>query len=115
MTLDTDKFRKMIHHRRKELENLGANSAAGIETVELDQTKVGRLSRMDAIQIQQMGLASERRRNRELIALDAALRRIEHDEYGICNQCGDEISQGRLESDPSVPLCIQCASALEDR
>jgi DnaK suppressor protein len=115
MALDTDKFRELIHHRRKEIVSLGTNSSAGIETVELDQTKVGRLSRMDAIQIQQMGLASERRRKNELNALDAALKRIEQDEFGICNRCGDEINPRRLESDPSVTLCIQCASALENR
>ena len=95
--------------------SLADNSSAGIETVELDQTKVGRLSRMDAIQIQQMGLASERRRKNELNALDAALKRIELGVYGLCNQCDTEINPKRLEIDPAVTLCIQCASALEER
>ncbi len=95
--------------------SLGDNPSAGIETVELDQTKVGRLSRMDAIQIQQMGLASERRRKNELNALDAALKRIELGEYGLCNQCDNEINPKRLEIYPAVTLCIQCASALEER
>ena len=98
-----------------EIANLADSSAAGIETVELDQSKVGRLSRMDAIQIQQMGLASERRRKNELNALDAALKRIEQDDYGICIQCGNEINPKRLEIDPAVTLCIQCASAMENR
>ena len=46
--------------------------------VELDQTSVGRLSRMDAMQGQAMALATERRRKDEARRVEAAIRRIEH-------------------------------------
>ena len=81
--------------------------------VELDQSRVGRLSRMDAMQAQAMSLETGRRRRQYLAEVDAALKRIEETEYGDCFECGDLIHPGRLEADPAVRLCISCAEALE--
>ena len=83
------------------------------QTVELDQTRVGRLSRMDAMQAQAMSKETGRRRRQKLIQIEAALRRIEGDDYGFCQDCGEEIAPARLEVDPAVLLCIDCASAKE--
>lgn len=83
-------------------------------TVELDQTRVGRLSRMDALQGQAMAQETERRRKLELQRIDAALDRLDTDEYGYCLKCGDEISVKRLELDPAVTVCIDCAKGDRD-
>jgi len=83
------------------------------KTVELDQTRVGRLSRMDAMQAQAMSVETGRRRRLKLLQIEAALRRIEADDYGYCQECGEEIATARLEVDPTAQLCIQCASARE--
>jgi len=83
------------------------------QTVELDQTRVGRLSRMDAMQAQAMSIETGRRRRRKLLQIDAALRRIAEDEYGFCQECGEDIAAARLEVDPTVMLCIVCAEAKE--
>ena len=83
------------------------------QTVELDQSRVGRLSRMDAMQAQAMSKETGRRRRQKLIQIEAALRRIEEDDYGICQECGEDIATARLEADPTVLLCIECASARE--
>ncbi len=113
--MDTDRYKKLIRQRQQQITNLSARVSIGTEVVELDQTKVGRLSRMDAVQMQQMGLASERRRKNELFALDSALTRIEQDEYGICIECGDGINPKRLQIDLAATLCIRCANVLEKR
>jgi DnaK suppressor protein len=78
--------------------------------VELDQQAVGRLSRMDALQVQAMALATSRRRGVELRRIATALTRIGEGEYGYCIECGEEIAARRLELDPAAPLCIDCAS-----
>ena len=83
------------------------------QTVELDQTRVGRLSRMDAMQAQAMSKETGRRRRQKLIQIEAALRRIEENDYGTCQECGEDIATARLEADPTVLLCIECASARE--
>ena len=84
------------------------------QTVELDQACVGRLSRMDAMQAQAMSIETGRRRREKLRQIDAALQRIEVDEFGYCQECGEDIAAARLDFDPTVLLCIQCASAKEE-
>ncbi len=83
------------------------------QTVELDQTRVGRLSRMDAMQAQAMSIETGRRRRQKLLQIEAALKRIGENDYGFCQACGEEIAAARLEVDPTVVLCITCASKRE--
>jgi len=83
------------------------------EVVELDQTRVGRLSRMDAMQAQAMSVETGRRRRQQLQEIDAALARIKAGEYGDCYECGEIIHPGRLEANPAATLCIKCAEASE--
>jgi len=78
--------------------------------VELDQAKVGRLSRMDALQMQAMSNEVDRRRQIELHRIDAALQRIKEDEFGYCITCGEEIEAERLTLNPSLPQCGKCAT-----
>lgn len=95
--------------RRDELQRLSDNSAEARDTVTLDQTSVGRLSRMDALQQQAMAEATERQRATELARIDAALSRIKDDDYGYCLNCGEEIAEKRLDIDPAATHCIKCA------
>jgi len=83
------------------------------EVVELDQTRVGRLSRMDAMQAQAMSVETGRRRRQHLVEIEKALERIEAGNYGECLECGEVIHPGRLEANPTATLCIACAQALE--
>ena len=90
-----------------ELAQTGDDAAA---VVELDQTRVGRLSRMDALQGQAMSQERARRRELQLHKIAAALKRIEGDDYGYCIECGEDIAFGRLVFDPATTLCIDCAN-----
>lgn len=91
-----------------ELENENALGASDQKTVVLDQTSVGRLSRMDAMQRQAMAKANQQRRAATLQRLQTALKRIDDGEYGFCTDCGEAIETKRLELDPSVPRCMSC-------
>jgi DnaK suppressor protein len=99
-----------LQQQLHELEEIGKEAG---KAVELDQARVGRLSRMDALQGQAMSQAMNRRRQIELKKIAAALRRIESGEYGYCISCEEPIARARLEHDPAAPLCIACASAAE--
>jgi len=66
---------------------------------------------MDAMQGQAMALETEQRRKNELTKIDSALIRLNEDEYGYCLSCGEEISPKRLDLDPAIPTCIDCASS----
>ena len=98
---------------RAELQAIAETADESAAVVELDQTKVGRLSRMDALQAQAMAKASSARREQMLLKIEAALKRIDDDEYGYCKECDEPINPRRLEFDPTAVLCIDCASKLE--
>ena len=85
-------------------------AAESAKPVELDQTTQGRVSRIDAIQQQEMIIAGQRRREEQLVKITAALQRIENDEFGCCITCDEEIPEKRLEFDPTTLKCIKCAS-----
>lgn len=104
-----NEFRQALITLREEIEQLETVSGDASDTVSLDQTKVGRLSRMDAMQAQQMAQETQRRRQLQLVRIRAALNRLDEDDYGYCLACGEEIGLGRLRIDPSATHCIGCA------
>ena len=106
---DVDRFRQELLRLRAELEELCASSRDASATVELDQTRQGRLSRMDAMQSQQIALEAARRREHQLAMIDGALRRIDSGDFGYCYKCGEEIDLRRLSGDPTITRCVACA------
>lgn len=107
---DLDRFRTRILTRLEQLEHEDALGKDGQAVVQLDQQSVGRLSRMDALQMQAMARAQQARRDLESRRLRAALDRMEQDEFGYCAECGEEIAPRRLDLDPAAVTCISCAS-----
>lgn len=106
-------FKSGLLQRRDKLMEAAQSGADGSETVELDQTRQGRLSRMDALQGQAMSIAAKNRRNQEMANIEQALQRIDDGNYGICQRCDKEIPVRRLEFDMTVLYCIACAEQLE--
>lgn len=102
-------LRKLLLDRQAELKARDRDGASWRDTVELDQQSVGRLSRMDAMQQQEMARAEARRRTGDLARIDIALNRITEGEYGWCAECGEPIGFRRLEIDPAAVLCVGCA------
>ena len=107
--MDLKKYKKLLLIRQDELEKLIFSTKDNSAPVSLDQTSVGRLSRMDAIQGQAMAEEIKRRRDNEVLRIEAALIRIKEDDFGYCLTCGDDIAEKRLELDPSISLCNKCA------
>lgn len=99
----------LLHAKLEELDADQKAAAQSRVPVELDQQSVGRLSRMDAMQVQAMAEAQERRRHCERVRIEQALDRLAEGEYGYCAQCGEEIGLKRLEFDPAIQTCIKCA------
>ena len=113
-SLMTDMRAKLLE-LREELESVAAAGDESSQPVELDQARVGRLSRMDAMQAQAMSQACGRRREMMLRKIAAALERINNGDYGRCQSCDELISRGRLASDPTAVLCIECATNAEQQ
>ena len=107
--IDLAAIEQRLRARREELLRLTAAHEDESDPVEVDQSSVGRLTRMDALQSQAMAVEVERRRELELARIETALERIEQGEFGYCVSCGEPIAQRRLELDPANPLCVSCA------
>jgi DnaK suppressor protein len=110
-TPDLRHFRALLEARLTELRALLEGARDQVKPVELDQSSVGRLSRMDAMQVQAMALETERRRNVELVRVQSALERLDAGDYGYCLVCDEPVPVKRLEFDPAVTTCVDCAGA----
>lgn len=99
---------------QRELQKQLQDSSDGAMPVSLDQP-IGRLSRMDAMQQQSMVQANRRTAQARLTRIEAALRRCQSEEYGLCVECEEEIGYARLKAQPEAPFCIGCQSNREAR
>ncbi len=113
--MEKARIRQRLIELREELQALDETSREAVSTVELDQSRVGRLSRMDALQAQEISKESRRRRQLLLRRIEPALKRLELDEYGWCVDCDEAIAPARLEFDPTCTTCISCAEGRESK
>ena len=72
-----DQQRARLLEEQATLKRASVDARQAAETVELDQTRQGRLSRMDAMQQQAMAQAARQRSDKRLRDITAALRRLE--------------------------------------
>jgi DnaK suppressor protein len=61
----------------------------------------------------EMGISLQEMRNRERQLIDDALDSLEEGSYGMCADCGEEISEKRLHALPFARLCVDCQSKRE--
>ena len=104
-----------IAHCKASLEQLKDNlrdqieqSWQSTEVVNLDQTLIGRISRADAIQQQNVAISARNSATVRLRKVQLALNTIETNSYGYCRKCDESIGYPRLEAQPEANLCIYC-------
>lgn len=102
-------LRELLQQRIVELAAGSTSDDERSEAIELDQARVGRLARMDAMQQQSMFVATRIRNQRQLARLQQALVRIDSHDCGYCDACGEPVAQGRLRIAPAARLSIGCA------
>ncbi len=61
----------------------------------------------------ELGISLMEMRNRRRQSIDEALTRLHDGTYGICAECGVEISEKRLQAVPFAKLCVECQSRAE--
>lgn len=83
-------------------------TAAALEPVKLDQTAVGRLSRIDSLQNQSLARSLGEREQVKLAQIQEALQRMEQGTYGNCTGCGAPLPFQRLSVFPEAPTCAGC-------
>lgn len=107
--LNLEQIKRSLEKEREELVVASEAAVEDCQPVALDQQSVGRVSRMDALQVQAMAQALEVRRQGRLQRIEEALQRIAHGDYGYCSQCGEPIPAKRLDIDPTNERCVHCA------
>ena len=100
-----DCFRSSLELLAEEIRSAMESSKEDSGVVELD-TSIGRLSRMDAMQNQQMALELRRRQEQQLQRIANALKRMDKGTYGLCGKCKQPIAEERLEVSPDVVMCV---------
>lgn len=100
-------FQKLLQEKQEQLEETLKTLVDSARPVDLN-TPQGRLSRMDAIEKQQMNLHGKKQAEQLVLQIGSALERIKSGDYGICLKCEEEISDKRLRAKPEAPFCLNC-------
>ena len=103
-----DDLKKLKQQLRQQLENDDSG-----KPVVLDQQLLGRVSRIDAIQQQQMAKAHHQQMQAQLARIEKSLLAFSEDEYGYCQSCDETISFLRLKVRPDTPFCVKCQERME--
>ena len=107
-----EEFRKLLNGRLDELLNQ-ANETVGIMSNHKDNLPDP--SDRATLESDRNFTLRIRDRERKLIGkIKEALERIETGTYGICEECGEEISEARLKARPVTTLCIDCKKRQEN-
>lgn len=61
----------------------------------------------------ELGLLLGDREREKLHSIDEALLRMDEGEYGVCEECEDDIPLGRLKAMPFTRHCVKCKTDLE--
>jgi DnaK suppressor protein len=60
-----------------------------------------------------MQLALRRRLVERRAEIEEALERLDAGQYGVCEECGDDIGVARLMANPTATLCVHCQAESE--
>jgi DnaK suppressor protein len=113
-TADRATLREHIESRIEEIRTSLLRETGGSSAVTPDNA-IGRLTRLDAMQAGKMTEELRRQRQAELTRLEAALRRVDEEEFGVCAQCEEPIAMTRLLARPDARMCVGCAERAEQR
>lgn len=107
------RFRERLLAAKETAEALLSQSAKESRPVEASGSSIGRLTRIDAIQMQGMTQMSEGQLRIRLQQIEVALGAMEEGTYGACRYCKGPIGLPRLEAMPEAPFCMDCQESFE--
>ena len=110
--LDVDRFSEVL---RDMLEILQGKSRESLDVMAREETVCADLADRATVESDRHMALLMGERDRQLIGeIHEALARVKEGEYGICQECGEEIGLARLRAQPTATLCVHCKSLLED-
>ncbi|MFN7103072.1 MAG: TraR/DksA family transcriptional regulator [Pseudorhizobium sp.] len=106
--MDVDRYETILTARREELLGRLQKIEADFETPRNPDNDDRAVERNNDEVLEELGEAGQK----ELVAIEAALKRVAAGTFGICVTCGEPISKDRLDLLPHTPFCSTCAAAL---
>lgn len=107
---DIEFFRNFLNQR---IEELRSEAGKTVESMDGDENFPDPSDRA-TMESDRNSMLRIRDRERKLIfKIQEALQRLDAGEYGICEECGEEIGIERLKARPVTTLCIECKSSQE--
>ncbi|MBN2192966.1 MAG: TraR/DksA C4-type zinc finger protein [Polyangiaceae bacterium] len=106
------KFRESLEAKRLEIIQRARQTLDEDMTLDVDDLP----DEMDLASSEYLQSFTFRLRGRERMLLDKiqkALVRLDDGSFGVCEECGEKISQKRLEARPETTLCIRCKEEQE--
>jgi DnaK suppressor protein len=109
---DITRFRQLLLASKQELVSKARRTLS--EEMTVDTADLSDEMDLASSEYNQSMVFRLRGREKVLLAkIDRALEKIEKGEFGICENCGEEISIKRLEARPVTTLCIRCKEEQE--
>ena len=110
----TEKFKKKLLNMRLDL----AAEIHRMTNGEMNKDRDGArdsVDQADSSYTADTSLARTEKINRRIREIDDAIHRMKDGSYGVCEVCGEDIPEGRLEVRPNAMYCAQCKEDLEKR
>lgn len=105
-------FRQRLLDAKASVEALLAQTAADAKPVDLE-LPIGRLTRIDAIQMQGMAQMNRNQLEIRLQQIEASLQSFRRGLYGMCRHCKQPVHLERLKVLPESPFCVDCQERFE--
>ncbi len=101
-------IRKHLEEKLAELVERVRSRNTAIESCADDNEYASRISE------QKNNLALHVRESGLITALEETIARVEHWDFGICEDCGEEIAIARIKANPTTRFCVSCQSRMEE-
>jgi DnaK suppressor protein len=99
-------FERLLRERRQELEEHLREHRHDVRAEPVPDDAYGEAARL---QLEDLAIGTIMRERQMLDEIEEALDRISEGQYGICEDCGDDIPERRLKALPWARLCVPCA------
>ncbi|WP_432735441.1 TraR/DksA family transcriptional regulator [Maridesulfovibrio sp. FT414] len=101
-------IRKHLEQKIAELLERTKSRQTAVENCADDNEYASRISE------QKINLALQVRESQLITEMEETLARVDHWDFGICQNCGEEIGLARIKAKPTTHFCVSCQSRMED-
>lgn len=107
------RFRERLEEARDTAIAVLGRTVDDVKPIEASGSAIGRVTRIDAIQMQGMAQMSRAQLELRLEKVRNALAALDAGTYGTCRYCKGPIDLSRLEALPEAPFCLPCQESFE--